>query len=57
MIHRFKQELIKHSGNVEKSVRETLKTAGHTVLFAGVTVVSAMSALFIMEEIIKKVFC
>lgn len=48
-IHRFKQELVRNNGNLKVSVQKTIKTAGHTVLFSGITVISAMAALFIID--------
>ncbi|MEH6948479.1 MMPL family transporter [Bacillus sp. JJ634] len=48
MIHRFKLELLKQP-NKKAAVVQTMRTAGHTVLFSGITIMAAMSALFIVE--------
>ncbi|WP_428910797.1 MMPL family transporter [Niallia sp. Krafla_26] len=48
MIHRFKLELLKRA-NKKEAVVQTMKTAGHTVLFSGITIMAAMAALFIVE--------
>ncbi len=49
MIHRFKLELLENGNNSKKAVIKTLKTAGHTVLFSGITIIATMSALFIVD--------
>ncbi|WP_416828150.1 MMPL family transporter [Ectobacillus polymachus] len=48
LIHRFKLELIRQD-NKKAAVAKTLKTAGHTVLFSGITIMAAMSALFFVQ--------
>lgn len=48
MIHRFKLELLRQK-NKQYAVVQTLKTAGHTVLFSGITIMAAMSALFLVD--------
>lgn len=48
MIHRFKLELLKQP-NKKASVVQTMRTAGHTVLFSGITIMAAMSALFVVN--------
>ncbi|MBB4825140.1 RND superfamily putative drug exporter [Sporosarcina luteola] len=49
MIHRFKLELVKSEGGKKQAIIHTLKTSGHTVLFSGITIIAAMSALFIVD--------
>lgn len=48
MIHRFKLELLKQP-NKKAAVVQTMRTAGHTVLFSGITIMAAMSALFVVD--------
>lgn len=48
MVSRFKQELEKNSGTIGDVLAKTLSTAGHTVFFSAITVIAALSALFIV---------
>ncbi|WEK54784.1 MAG: MMPL family transporter [Candidatus Cohnella colombiensis] len=48
IVSRFKQELAKNGNQVREALAVTLRTAGHTVLFSAITVVAALSALFIV---------
>jgi putative drug exporter of the RND superfamily len=47
LIARFKEELAK-GRDVDSALATTLRTSGETVLFSGVTVVAAMSTLFLV---------
>ncbi|WP_130605250.1 MMPL family transporter [Cohnella abietis] len=48
MVSRFKNELIANGNNKQDAIVKTLGTAGHTVFFSGITVIAALSALFIV---------
>lgn len=48
MITRFKEQLAKGQ-SVESAVAATLRTSGHTVIASGVTIVLAMSTLFLID--------
>lgn len=48
MVNRFRQELKKMNDPIAAMAR-TMETAGHTVFFSAITVIAAMSALFIVE--------
>jgi RND superfamily putative drug exporter len=47
IVNRFKQELLKNNNKADALVR-TMETAGHTVLFSAITVIAALSALFVV---------
>lgn len=54
IVSRFKKEL--ESKNKEEAVVRTVLTAGHTVLFSAITVIAALSALFIVDmPVIKSI--
>ncbi|QDQ02377.1 MMPL family transporter [Lysinibacillus fusiformis] len=48
MVNRFRIELVKEN-DVKAAVRKMMYTTGHTVLFSGITVIAAMSVLFIVN--------
>jgi RND superfamily putative drug exporter len=55
MVNRFREEL--HSGkSVEESVAQTVKTAGRTVFFSGVTVMISLAALMFFPQMFLKSF-
>jgi RND superfamily putative drug exporter len=47
MVNRFKQELAMDNNKVDALLR-TMETTGHTVLFSAITVIAALSALFVV---------
>ncbi|WP_162462946.1 MMPL family transporter [Paenibacillus psychroresistens] len=47
MINRFKQELENNNNTIDALLR-TMETTGHTVLFSAITVIAALSALFVV---------
>jgi RND superfamily putative drug exporter len=48
IVSRFKAELMKTGKTKQDAVVKTLETAGHTVFFSAITVIAALSALFIV---------
>ncbi|MFK4308506.1 RND superfamily putative drug exporter [Bacillus sp. RC242] len=48
MVNRFRIELEKEK-DVKKALKVTMRTAGHSVIFSGLTVIGAMSILFIVN--------
>jgi RND superfamily putative drug exporter len=48
MVNRFRIELEKHK-NVNQAMAIAMRTSGHTILFSGITVIAAMSALFVVD--------
>ncbi len=48
MVNRFKQELARHSSRIVTALAATMATAGHTVLFSAITVIAALSAMFVV---------
>lgn len=48
MVNRFRLELDAGHG-VNRAMAVTMRTSGHTVLFSGITVLAAMTALFVVE--------
>ena len=55
MVNRFREEL--HSGkSVEESVAQTVKTAGRTVFFSGITVMISLAALMFFPQMFLKSF-
>jgi RND superfamily putative drug exporter len=55
MVNRFREEL--HSGkSVEESVAQTVKTAGRTVFFSGITVMISLAALLFFPQMFLKSF-
>ncbi|MES9753551.1 MMPL family transporter, partial [Bacillus wiedmannii] len=48
MVNRFRIELEKEK-DVKKALKVTMHTAGHSVIFSGLTVIGAMSILFIVN--------
>jgi RND superfamily putative drug exporter len=47
VISRFKEELAK-GATVDEALATTLKTSGETVIFSGITIIAAMSTLFLV---------
>lgn len=47
MVSRFKDELKKHEDK-QRAIKTALATSGHTVFFSGITVILAMSVLYIV---------
>ena len=55
MVNRFREEL--HSGkSVEESVAQTVKTAGRTVFFSGITVMISLASLMFFPQMFLKSF-
>jgi RND superfamily putative drug exporter len=55
MVNRFREEL--HAGkSVEESVAQTVKTAGKTVFFSGITVMISLAALMFFPQMFLKSF-
>jgi len=55
MVNRFREEL--HAGkSVEESVAQTVKTAGRTVFFSGVTVMISLASLIFFPQMFLKSF-
>ncbi len=55
MVNRFREEL--HSGkSVEEAVATTVKTAGRTVFFSGITVMISLAALMFFPQMFLKSF-
>jgi len=55
MVNRFREEL--HAGKtVEESVAQTVKTAGKTVFFSGITVMISLAALMFFPQMFLKSF-
>ena len=55
MVNRFREEL--HSGkSVEESVAQTVKTAGKTVFFSGITVMISLASLMFFPQMFLKSF-
>jgi len=55
MVNRFREEL--HSGkSVEEAVANTVKTAGRTVFFSGITVMISLAALMFFPQMFLKSF-
>lgn len=48
MVNRFRQELGRDP-DVNRAMGVAMRTSGHTVLFSGITVIAAMTALFVVE--------
>lgn len=48
IVSRFKAELEKNGVTKQEAIATTLATAGHTVFFSAITVIAAMSALFVV---------
>jgi RND superfamily putative drug exporter len=48
IVSRFKAELSKQGNSKQDAIVKTLETAGHTVFFSAITVIAALSALFIV---------
>lgn len=48
-VSRFREELARHAGDVTTAVRKTVSTAGHAILFSGMTIMGAMSALLAVQ--------
>lgn len=48
MVNRFRLEL-DADPDVNRAMAVTMRTSGHTVLFSGITVLAAMTALFVVE--------
>jgi putative drug exporter of the RND superfamily len=48
MVNRFKQELTRHGSRTSAALAAAMATAGHTVLFSAITVIAALSALFVV---------
>ena len=55
MVNRFREEL--HAGkSVEESVAQTVKTAGRTVFFSGITVMISLASLMFFPQMFLKSF-
>ncbi len=55
MVNRFREEL--HSGkSVEEAVTQTVKTAGRTVFFSGITVMISLASLMFFPQMFLKSF-
>jgi RND superfamily putative drug exporter len=55
MVNRFREEL--HSGkSVEEAVAQTVKTAGRTVFFSGITVMISLASLMFFPQMFLKSF-
>ncbi|RKP50053.1 MMPL family transporter [Cohnella endophytica] len=48
IVSRFKAELARPGNTKQEAIAKTLETAGHTVFFSAITVIAALSALFIV---------
>jgi RND superfamily putative drug exporter len=48
MVSRFKAELSTQGNSKQDAIVKTMETAGHTVFFSAITVIAALSALFIV---------
>lgn len=48
-VSRFREELARDSRDVARAVAKTVGTAGHAILFSGLTIMGSMSALLIVE--------
>ncbi len=47
MVSRFREELVAHKGNVDEALAVTLKTAGRTIVFSGLTVIISLLVLVV----------
>ncbi len=50
MVSRFREELARGDGDVERAVRRTVSTAGRTVAFSGLTVLIAFAGLLFFPQ-------
>lgn len=50
MVSRFREEMGGNGGDVARSLRTTMTTAGRTVLFSSLTVAAAMAALLVFPQ-------
>ncbi|MDQ3480851.1 MAG: MMPL family transporter, partial [Actinomycetota bacterium] len=51
MLSRFREELPRHSGDIEQALRATTSTAGRTVAFSGVTVAISLASLLLFPQV------
>ncbi|SDK38801.1 putative drug exporter of the RND superfamily [Nonomuraea jiangxiensis] len=56
MVSRFREELARTGGDVRQSLVATMKTAGHTVAFSGLTVVIGLCGLMFFPQPISQAF-
>jgi RND superfamily putative drug exporter len=54
VVSRFREELLKHGGEVREALKLTLDTAGRTVLFSGVTVAISLLSLHVFPLMFLK---
>jgi RND superfamily putative drug exporter len=54
VVSRFREELALTGGNVPKTLVRTMKTAGHTVFFSGLTVIVSLLSLMVFDPIFLK---
>lgn len=50
LVSRYREELDRHGGATQEAHRITVRTAGRTVLFSGLTVASALAPLMLMPQ-------
>lgn len=48
-VMRFKQELEKSGGNIANALSITMKTAGHSIIFSGLTIIGSMAAILFVD--------
>ena len=54
MISRFREELIRYDGQVGPALNKTMRTAGRTVMFSGLTVVISLLSLLVFPQMFLK---
>ncbi len=50
VVSRFREELVRHNGNVQAALTKTMQTAGRTVLFSGLTVAISLLSLLVFPQ-------
>jgi trehalose monomycolate/heme transporter len=54
IVTRFREELLKNNGAVQKSLQRTMATSGRTVLFSGLTVCTSLLSLLVFPQDVLK---
>lgn len=50
IVTRFREELVKHNGDVQKAIQRAMATAGRTVMFSGLTVCTSLLSLLVFPQ-------
>ncbi|MFN0061348.1 MAG: MMPL family transporter [Myxococcaceae bacterium] len=54
VVSRFREELVRHRGDVAAALTRTMETAGHTVLFSGLTVMLSLLSLLLFPQMLLR---